>query len=171
MDRVFAGMAVGILLVLSGALVLGLLVDGSSYFVPHFALGLLGSLLATLLHVVTFTYFTVTGKAIRQAVALASLDAGKLEQVRRHKKIISRCVAFAFLPIVATVALGAMTVGSTEAATYHLASGALTLLINAWVMTIEFEHIRQNCRLLDVVMGEYRQKGPGTAPKPLSVAK
>ncbi len=160
MRRVFIGLASGVLLVLGAAFCVGLFVDGPGRFVQHFALGLLGCLLATLVHVVVFTYFTVTGKAIRQAVALADLQPSALREVRSHKKVIGGCVVIGFLPLVLTVALGAQALRDPAAANLHTAAAAFAIAGNAIAMFVQLRRIGRNDVLLSQVMAQYRCKGP-----------
>ncbi len=163
MVRVFAGLASGLLLTLCGAAVLGFMVVGDRLFVQHFALGLFAALLTALVHVVTFTYFTVTGKAIHQAVALARLEEAAMEETQRIKRGATGCIVIAFLPLVATVALGAHTWGQREHSTYHLIAALTCIIANALALMYEFRLIRQNDAIMQVIMSEYRSKGPSPA--------
>jgi len=165
MDRAFLGLAFGTLLVLLGAVLVGLKVVDQQWLVPHLGLALFGSVLTALVHVATFTYFTVTGKAVRQAVALAHLDEGLLGEVQRFKRGVTRCLAGGMLPLIATVALGAVVLRNPAHHDYHLLVALVTLGANVAAFSAEFQLIRQNQALVERVMSEYRRKGPA-AGKP-----
>ncbi|MCP4251487.1 MAG: hypothetical protein GY778_31000 [bacterium] len=158
MDRVFLGLVVGVTLVLLGTGVVGLMVTGDEWLVHHLALALFGAMLAALIHVVTYTYFTVTGKAVQQVVALGRLDEGSLARTRHHKRVVSWCVAIGMLPLVVTVALGAHVIHARSYATYHLVAGVVALIANLGAWALEFRHIRNNQCLVGEVMGQYHQQ-------------
>jgi len=163
MDRAFLGLAFGTLLVLLGAVLVGLKVVDQRWLGPHLGLALFGSVLTALVHVVTFTYFTVTGKAVRQAVALAHLDDGLLREVQRFKKGVTRCLAGGMLPLIATIALGADVLRNPAHHDYHLVAALVALGANIAAFAAEFQLIRQNQSLVERVMSEYRQQGPATS--------
>ncbi|MFQ5490543.1 MAG: hypothetical protein ACE5GE_07460 [Phycisphaerae bacterium] len=160
MSRVFLGLASGLLLVLAAAAGLGLMVRGDDLFVQHFALGLFAALLAALVHVVTFTYFAVTGKAIRQAVALAHLDDSILQRTQTYKKWALRCVVLGFFPVVATVALGAAVWNHREFSHYHLAVALTAIVANVVALAGQYRLICRNQELLATAMERYRNEGP-----------
>ncbi len=160
MDRIFLGLTVGAALVLMAAGVVGLMVAGDERLIAHFALALFGAMLAALIHVVTYTYFTVTGKAVHQAVALGRLDEDARARTRHHKRVVSWCLVGGMLPLVVTVALGAHVIHARSDATYHLVAGAVALIANLGAWAIEFRHIRDNQGLVNEVMGQYRGRRP-----------
>lgn len=162
---VFVGFAAGILLVQSAALATGPFVQGASGYMTHFALGLFGTMLAAAVHCAVFTYFTVIGKSIRQAVALAKLDDDPLPMFRSLKAGVTRSVVVGLLPNIAAVALGAIVSSRPQHAPWHLAGAVLAVSGNAVAFAWQWRLLAAADGLLGRTMARYRQHGPSTAPR------
>ncbi len=155
MVRIFPSLAISALMVLSGTAVLGLMVDDRHLYAEHFSLSLFGVIITLLIHVVVFTYFTVTGKMIGQAVMIGHLDREPLQRVRRYKLRITRCLVLSFATIVVVVAFGALADRDRAWHLWHLVSAAVMLCVNAGAFYVEYGLMVLNGRMTTAVIEEY----------------
>lgn len=158
MKRVLGALAVAGLLVLLGAAVLGLAVGDDAAFRRHFALALFAAVLTLLIHVVVFTYFSVTARMISQAVLIGDLDRAALASVRALKRRIAVCVGAAALSIVVVVSFGALIESDYSWHWWHLGAAAAAIGVNAWAYFVEYDCVFRNGRLIEDVFAAYDAK-------------
>ena len=105
MPRVFACLAIANLLLLMASGAVGIF--AARWGVDrHVLLSVLTLLFSCFVQVVAFTYLTVTGKMIGQAVHLAGLDASILQTAKSYKRAVTRCLAGVFGAVVFVTATG-----------------------------------------------------------------
>ncbi|HEY3245109.1 MAG TPA: hypothetical protein VGM03_17335 [Phycisphaerae bacterium] len=161
MLRVFWGLALADGIVLVGAALLGAVARGERGVYQHVGLGVFAALLTCLVHAVVFTYFTATGKMMRQALALGKLDGAIDARIRRSKQRISRAVAVAVFTLIVTVAAGAAYLrvpGSGVPGYVHVTAALLALAANLWAFAVEAGLIAANAALMDAVFTEYQRR-------------
>ena len=155
MPKVFLSLAFGHMAVLVGVAALGWF-DSSPEPARHIALAVFALLLSAFIQVLTFTYFTVTGKVIAQAVHLAKLDPAHLAEVGFLKKSMTRCLACVVLALVIVVATGARYWSLRQSSTWHVAAAAMTLLVHVAAYLHEYSLVVRNAELLSRTMTDYR---------------
>ena len=155
MPRVFLSLVGGHMVVLIGVAVLGWL-DPSPEPARHIALAVFVLLLSAFVQVLTFTYFTVTGKVIAQAVHLARLDSAILVETARIKKSMTRSLAGVVLTLVIVVATGARHWSLDQSSAWHVAAAAMTLLVHMAAYLHEYSLVVRNAELLSRTMTDYR---------------
>lgn len=154
MPRVFIGLVSGHVIVLMGALALGLLAPRVGQDV-HIVLGVFGLLLTALIQAVVLTYFVVSGKMMRQAVSLGSLDDQPLRRHARDKRIITRWVALAIMIVIVTTATGASRWRTGSDSYWHLACAFLAVIVHVIVYWQQFTLVHANAHRFDRIMEEY----------------
>lgn len=165
MSRVFAGLAIGNVLVLVGAGAFG-------WFKPdpvpdrHILLGVFGLLISLFVQVLTFTYFTVTGKIVLQAVHLAGHDPQAVAAVARLKRSMTHHLMVLVLGIVVMTVSGAVQWRTGNTASLHLLSGLAFLPLVCAVLVGEYGLIVQNRVVLDEATQAYEswRRSRTTAP-------
>lgn len=157
MPLVFACLAISEILLVLGAGLLGFL-RGPATTDQHMLMGLLALLVACLIQIVVFTYLTVTGKMIVQAVHLGRLGLDPLYAAKRLKKRMTRLLAAGTLPVV----LVAMTAGlhwrTGRHGTWHFATAAVLLAVHAGVFFAQYNAIVENGQLLSRTLDAYTRK-------------
>lgn len=158
MLQIFAGLSISnvLLLLLTGGL--GLYGNGVLSADRHVLLAVITLLLGCFVQVVVFTYFTVTGKIVSQAVHLGRLDAGAMETVDVLKRSITRCVGVVMAAIVVTTATGAVHWRTEQWAKLHLGCALTLAVITTLVLYREFELVLNNAALLDQTLDEYARR-------------
>ena len=130
----------------------------------HILLAVFTLLMSCLVQVVAFTYLTVTGKMIAQAVHLAGLDHAILSQVKRLKRAVTLCLPLVFLPMVLVAATGAsLWRGGAESGLHYLAAGGV-LGAHLWAWWREYAVILANADLLRRVLEQYSARGRSSGP-------
>jgi len=162
MARLFTCLALCTLMLLSGAAFTGLARSGG---MPdrHVMLAVLTLILTCFVQVMTFTYFTVTGKMIAQMVHLARLDVGILEEVARCKRSMTRSLGLLILAVIFVAATGGTAWRAGISSRWHLAGAALLLFSFAIVVYRQFSLIVMNARLFDSTLKAYNAKRQGMA--------
>lgn len=156
MTRVFIGLALGNLLVL-------LATGASGLFNPdptpdrHVLLAVFSLLLTAFVQALTFTYFTVTGKIVGQAVHLARHDAAALADVKRLKRSVTRHLLVLLLAVILVTVTGASHWRTNGSATLHLLSVGVLLPLACAVFFGEYGLIVQNGRVVAPAMGAYER--------------
>jgi hypothetical protein len=154
MPRIFACLAAANLILLAGAGLLGLM--GPAFGQDrHILLAVFTLLYSCFIPVLTFTYFTVTGKMIGQMVHLSGLNPAHLDQIKRLKKSITHWLALLVASVVLTSATGGYRWGLETRSWWHLFAAALTLLIHLFVFYRQYNLIVTNARLFDRTASEY----------------
>jgi len=156
MPRFFACLAVANTLLLIASAAVGLFTTefGAD---RHVLLAVLTLLFSCFVQVVTFTYFTVTGKMIGQAVHLARLDAGIIDTVKSYKRTITRSLAVVFMAVVFVTATGAAGWRLGSATLWHQIGAILVAAAHVWVFVREYEIVFLNTKLVDKTLSEYEQ--------------
>ncbi len=162
MVRVFAGLALSNGMLFVGTALVGLLRLGGSAD-RHVLLAVITLIFTCFLQVLTFTYFTVTGKMIGQMVHLAGLDHESLVAVRRYKKTMTRQLGVVVAGVVLVAGSGGALWRSGSSSIWHMAAGALTVLVYSIVVYRQFNLIVLNTRLVDRVARAYRLWKESTA--------
>jgi len=154
MARTFAGLAIGNFLVL-------LLTGGWGLFNPdasadrHVLLAVFSLLLTAFVQVLTFTYFTVTGKIIGQTVHLAGHDRGAMDTVKRLKRTFARCLAAVMGGVVVLAITGAIHWRTGGYGTVHLVLAGAFLVVCGAAMAREFGLIVENTATMDEAVRRY----------------
>lgn len=156
MPRVFACLAIAnvLLLVASGAV---------GIFAPklgvdrHVLLSVLSLLFSCFAQIVAFTYLTVTGKMIGQAVHLGRLDKSILAAAKTYKRGVTRCLAVVFAAVIFVTASGAAGWRSGSASIWHQVAGGLVLVVHAGVFWKQYEIIYLNSRLVEKSLAQYEK--------------
>jgi hypothetical protein len=157
MSRIFACLAIGQFIVFLGTATLGWThVVGSPN--RHVVLGVFSLLLSCMIQVVVFTYFTVTGKMIAQAMHLAKLDRRLLDDVKRWKRSVTRLLACGMASVLFVTVTGALYWRSGGAGGVHLLAAMLLLAVHLGVLYKEYDLIVCNAKLLDEVLGRFEHK-------------
>lgn len=167
MPKIFACLAVAntLLLIASGTVALFAAKFGTD---RHVLLSVLALLFSCFVQIVAFTYLTVTGKMIGQAVHLAGLDAAILRTVKSHKRTVTRSLAVVFLAVVFVTATGATGWRLGSATLWHQIGAMVVLAAHGWAFLREYEVVCANAGLVDRVLKEYElvrknNKLPGEA--------
>lgn len=156
MTRVFTGLALGNLIVLVATGAWGLLNPDPT---PdrHVLLAVFSLLLTAFVQVLTFTYFTVTGKIVGQAVHLAGHDTAALADVKRLKRSVSHHLLVMLLAVVLMTVTGAAHWRTNELSTLHLLCGVAFLPIACAVLMREYALVVANARLVAPAMETYER--------------
>jgi hypothetical protein len=121
----------------------------------HVLLAVLALLFSCFVQVVTFTYLTVTGKMLGQAVHLAGLDATIFERLKTYKRGVTRCLAVVFGAVIFVTATGAVGWRAGSATAWHDVAAGLALVVHAGVLWRQYEIVFLNSRLVERTLGEY----------------
>ncbi len=157
MRRIYGCLSAGNLLVLVGTAVLGLLAIGGTAD-RHILLALFALLLSCLIQVIVFTYFTVTGKMIGQAVHLGGLEPAPIGEVRRLKRSATHLLAVLVAAIVVVTATGAEFRHTGAGSALHLGSACLLVLVHVFVFYRQYALIVENGAVLERTLLAYRKR-------------
>ena len=154
MPRVFACLAICNFLLLAATAGAGIFRVGAT---PdrHVLLAVVSLIVTCFLQVLTFTYFTVTGKMIAQMVHLGRLDTAYLAGVRRYKRRVTRLLAVCMVGAVLSAATGGALWRSGAQPHWHWGAGALLLVGFLFAVYHQFNAIVLNGRLMDEVTQDY----------------
>lgn len=156
MPRVFACLAIANVLLLIASGTVGL-------FAPrwgvdrHVLLAVLTLLFSCFVQVVTFTYLTVTGKMVGQAVHLAGLDASILSSIKVYKRRMTRCLALVFGAMILVTASGAAGWRIGSATIWHQVAAGVVLVVHWGAFVREYEIVFLNSRLVERALAEYEK--------------
>jgi hypothetical protein len=154
MPRVFASLAVATLTLF--ALTAGIaLADGGSAPDRHVLVAVGTLLISCFTQVAGFTYLTVTGKVVAQAVHLASLDAACPAIVKRYKRSFTRYLAVAIIAVVLASATGGAAWRSREALAVHIPAAMIAAIIHVWVFRRQHQVLRRNADLVETTLKDY----------------
>ena len=156
MPRVFACLAIAnvLLLIASG---------GMGFFAPklgverHVLLSVLALLFSCFVQIVAFTYLTVTGKMIGQAVHLGRLDTSILATAKTYKRGVTRCLAVVFAAVIFVTATGAVGWRSGGATVWHDTAAGLVLVAHVGVLWKQYEVVFLNSQLVERTLKEYER--------------
>jgi len=162
-------LAIGELIVLTGTGALGLLhVDPRAD--RHILLAVFSLLLTCLIQVTAFTYLTVTGKTIAQAVHLAGLDASALAEVKEIKRYLARYLAALMFAVVVVTATGANLWRMGDGRWTHVAAAFVVVLAHVLVFSRQYGLIVRNAGLVERTLAEYTlRRAERTGPAAVQV--
>ncbi len=153
MPRIVVCMAFAILLVLFATAALGVWAPVER----HVVLAVFSLVVSSLSQVAVFTYFTITGKLIAQALHLGGLDMEPLKDVRSMKRSATRMLALIVATVVFATASGASRWRLPSTGVHALAA-LLLILVHAIVYFREYNLVWRNARLVDRVLKQYEEK-------------
>ncbi len=156
MRQVFIGLGASNILLLMGTAMLGLLPERFGGAEPHVILAVLTCMLTCLVQVVVFTFLSVNGRLISQAVHLGALAPTPINTIRQLKRRTGRCLAVMALLLVLAVATGAVHWRSGAYTWPHFLLVCLFLTAHFPVLLLEWQVICRTRRLVDETMGAYR---------------
>jgi hypothetical protein len=164
--RIFACLSVANVLLLVATGVFGLLAARLNVE-RHVLLAVFALVTSCLVQVIAFTYLTVTGKMIGQAVHLAGLDPLILAETKRLKRSLTVCLPLVFIPMVVVAASGASLWRSGGNATAHYLAAGVALATHLWVFWREYAVIVENAGLLHRTLEAYSsvraRRSPGAS--------
>lgn len=159
MPRIFAGLAVSQLLVTLGAAGLGL-----AHFDAepdrHILLAVFAIVLSCFIQVVTFTYLTVTGKMIVQAVHLGGMALDPVREVKRLKRSLTHTLGLLLAAWVLSAATGGHLWRVEGTTIYHMGAAGVIVAAHLLVYYRQFKLILQNAALVDRTLAAYRRRDP-----------
>ncbi len=165
MARVFAALAAANVILLAGTAALGLLgVDDNAD--RHVLLAVLTLLLSCFVQVVVFTYFTVTGKLVGQAVHLAKRGLTAVHEARRIKRSATHGVAIVVASLMPVIVTGAVAWRTQDSTTWHVAAVFLLVAAHAMAFRREYSLIQENTALVSRAIDDYtsRERDSGDVP-------
>ncbi len=162
MPRIFLSLVAANLMLLLGAAALGLF-SGELGVDRHIVLAVFTLLLSCLTQVLVFTYFTVSGKVVGQAVHLSDLPGDPLNKVRGFKRAITYRVATVFTSIVAVVATGAAAWRSDSPVVSHPVAAGAAVIVHLWIWLQEYRLIVSHARFLEQTLSRYKAGGRRSA--------
>lgn len=156
MPRVFLSLAIANLICLLGAAGLGLGVawGGSD---RHVLLAVFTAILSCLLQVLVFTYFTVAGKVVVQAVHLAGLDRSPIDECKKLKRKITYALAGIFASLVLVIVTGARAWRAGEFSVTHFAAAGITIIAHVLIWTREYKLIVTQGRVMADTLERYNR--------------
>jgi cell division protein FtsL len=157
MPRVFLSLCAANLICFIGAAFSGVLVARFGQD-RHILLAVFGLILSCAIQVLAFTYFTVSGKVIAQAVHLGRLDAGLVTRVKELKRSLTHLLAAVVASAVLLVATGgnAWRVGGSHWDHYAAAGLALVVHVLAWMR--QYALITEHSRLFAETLSQYNAR-------------
>jgi hypothetical protein len=121
----------------------------------HFLFGLSTALLTLLVHCLIFTYFLGTGRWVKEVKLAYDLPDAPLAKLTRDlKRRVFPPALFAMLFVIATGAAGAAAQVGISHWFIHASLGTLTLIVNFWAFTVEYQCLRTNGSVLANVLVE-----------------
>ncbi len=165
MARVFTCLAVSNLIVFFGVAALGLLKPDET---PdrHVLLAVFALMVSALVQVITFTYFTVTGKMMAQAMHLGHMGLDRMAEVKSLKRSMTYCLGGIFASVVLGTASGAVHWRDGLPARMHLVAAMVVLACHVFLLTREYILVVNNGKVFDEVMGEYAAKKESQTSSP-----
>lgn len=164
MPRVFLGLAIGNVLVVAATAFLGLL-GSAGLRNHHIAIAIFALILTCLVQVLAFTYFTVTFKLMGQAVHIGKSALDPLQQAKRLKLQMTRCLGLVVGAVLVATASGASSWREGAGAAMHLVTGLVLPILVTYVLSIEYSLIARNTVLVGAVMHHFEsQKNAPTHP-------
>jgi len=124
-------------------------------FLIHFYLGLTAAIVALLVHCLIFTYFLGTGRWVKEVgIAYKLNDADLPKTTRELKRRVFPAALYAMLICIITAAAGAGAQLQAWHWTVHAALAIVTLIVNFWAFTVEFDCLSENSRVIAAVLDE-----------------
>lgn len=156
MPRVFASLAIAeiIVLLITGGV-------GFAHLDPngdrHVLLAVFAALLSCLIQVVLFTYFSVAGKMIAQAVHLGQLPTNPIPRLQRLKRSIFHCLALVIASVVLVTISGARHWSLGNQATTHLTMAGILLVAHGFLYYRQYSLVCRGSSLLNETLQAYQR--------------
>lgn len=157
MLRIFSSLALSQLLVLFGGALLALAED-SAHAQRHVLAAAVAGILSCFIQTVVFTYLTLTGKLVAQAVHLGALDPSPLAQVKYLKRSCSYVLLAIVGSLVPTVATGANHWAGGHTYWLHVPFAVATLTAHGIGYYCQLDIIQRNAALVTRVLRAYDAK-------------
>jgi len=158
MTRIFAALAIANIILMLVTAVLGWSAADDHNTDRHVLLAVLTLPLSCFVQVVVFTYFTVTGKLVGQAVHLGGLPVAAMDQVKTLKRGVTRRLAAAIVVIVCVTATGALRWSTGAWSWLHHGLAWLLLVVLIVVLYQQLLLVMRNVALVDRTLKEYRRR-------------
>lgn len=154
MPRIFASLAIGQVLVLLGTAAVSLATLGRG---PerHIVLAVFALILSCLIQVITFTYLTVTGKMLVQAVHLAGLSPSPIQEAKKLKRTLIHYLALLIVTMVVVTATGANLWRAGAGSVWHWSAALAVIGVHAFVLHREYAVIVANASLVARTLAAY----------------
>ena len=159
MPRIFASLAIAECILLAGTGVIGLFAIHIGVG-RHIALAVFTLILSCLIQVLAFTYLTVTGKVIVQAVHLGDLSVEKIDQAKQLKRSWTFFLAIIMFLVVLVTASGSQWFHKGEWYLIHVASAIAILVAHVVVFYLEYDVIFRNANLVAQTLESYTDRNP-----------
>jgi hypothetical protein len=158
MSRIFSSLIAAnlILFFIAGALGVFNFLNRSTSPDRHVLLAVLTLLLSCLIQVGGFTYLTITGKVIAQAVHVGKLDQAAIASAKLLKRRFTHQLALTFSAIILATASGASAWRSGNPSVFHALMAGLTIVTHALAWRNEFRLIRANELLVASTLAAYK---------------
>lgn len=121
----------------------------------HVLLAVLTLLLSCLIQVAGFTYLTITGKVIVQAVHVSRLDEAAIASAKKLKRQFTYQLALAFTGIIVATASGASAWRTGSPSVFHAILAAFTIGAHGVVWRNEIRVIQANELLVTRTLSAY----------------
>lgn len=158
MTRIFAALALADIILMLVTAAIGWSAVDDHNTDRHVLLAVLTLLLSCFVQVVVFTYFTVTGKLVGQAVHLGGLPVATMDRVKALKRGVTRRLAAAIVVIVGVTATGALRWSTGEWAWLHHILAWVLLAVFIVVLYQQLVLVMRNAALVDRTLTEYRRR-------------
>lgn len=155
MRKSFVILALAALLVLGTTFALGMSItaDDAAGHTRHTLMGILAGLFTCFVHVVTFMYFVVCEKIVRQSVLSGQLAAEHFEKAAALKGRALKMSMMGIGLILLTTLLGGAAIAQYDKR-YHLVSAIVTLAGTAFVFIRQFVLIDEGGRNFEQAFAE-----------------
>ncbi|MEK6799839.1 MAG: hypothetical protein AABZ12_12810 [Planctomycetota bacterium] len=157
MARVFLGLVSANAILIIGAALLGTFRDKLGVD-RHVVLAVLALMLSCLTQGLVFTYFSVSGKIVSQAVHLGNLSNDSLDRSVRLKRSFTHAMAIPFAAIVAVAASGGAVWRTGRHADVHWVIASIASLAHLPIWVRQFRLIAAHASLVAGVLGAYASR-------------
>jgi len=134
MPKFFAGIAIANLILVLGVAMLGFSAETTIQADRHVLLAAITLLVSCLTQVITFTYFTVTGKLIGQYVHLGGIGDDVMSEVSRIKRRASKYLAIIVATVIVSTATGAAHWRTGDWTLIHVIAGIALVVSHVGVL-------------------------------------
>lgn len=154
---IFVGLIAANLLLfaIAGALGIWFFTDANVGVDRHVLLSVLALLLSCLIQVAAFTYLTVTGKVLSQAIHLGSLPLAHLDAAKSIKRKFTGCLGLCFSTIVLVTATGAAAWRGGKPSAWHWLAAALTVVVHLWVWFRQYFLLKHNADVMTKALAQF----------------
>lgn len=160
MPRIFASLAIAECILLAGTGVIGIFANSIGTG-RHIVLAVFTLILSCLIQVLAFTYLTVTGKVIVQAVHLGDLSMEKIDQAKKLKRSWTLFLAIIIFLVVLVTASGSQWFHQGEWHLVHVVSAIALFVAHVVVFYLEYDVIFRNAILMSQTLESYTHRNLG----------